>query len=78
MQNAKTTIAGVLTILLPILGVLLKWLQGEPITSTDVAMISAAATSGTGLWFAKDSSTPTTTVSQQVTAVGPATIEKTL
>lgn len=78
MKNAKTTIAGVLTVLLPILGVLLKWLQGEPISSTDIAMISASATSGTGLWFAKDSATPETTLTQQVQPVGPMTVEKTL
>jgi hypothetical protein len=78
MKNAKTTIAGVLTVVLPILGLLLKWLQGEPITAADLTIVSTAATSGTGLWFAKDATTPTTTVSQKVEAVGPATIEKTL
>ena len=78
MKNAKTTIAGILTIALPILGMLLKWLQGEPITGSDLAMISAATTSGTGLWFAKDSATAETTVSQKVQAVGPMTVEKTL
>lgn len=78
MSNAKTTIAGVLTIALPILGLLLKWMNGEPITAADLTIVSTAATSGTGLWFAKDATTPTTTVTQHVTPVGPASIAKTL
>jgi hypothetical protein len=78
MKNAKTTIAGILTILLPVLAVVAKWLNGDPITSTDLAMLSASASSGTGLWFAKDAHTTETTVSQQIQAVGPMTVEKTL
>lgn len=54
MKNWKTTTSGILTIILPILGMLLKWLNGEPITNSDLAILSAAATSGTGLWFARD------------------------
>jgi hypothetical protein len=78
MKNAKTTIAGILTIVLPILGMLLKWLNGDPITASDFAMLSASASSGTGLWFAKDAATPSTTVTQKVDPVGPVTISKTL
>lgn len=78
MKNAKTTIAGILTIALPILGLLLKWLNGDPITASDMAMVSAATTSGTGLWFAKDAQTVETTIVQPMKPGGPTTIEKTL
>lgn len=78
MKNAKTTISGILAIALPILTMLYKLLNGEPLTAADFAILTTSLPNGIGLLYAKDATTPTTTVSQKMEPVGPATIEKTL
>jgi hypothetical protein len=55
MQNLKTTVAGALTIAIPVLGGFLKrFYLNEPLAETDWAIIFAAITTGVGLIFAGD------------------------
>jgi hypothetical protein len=78
VKNAKTTIAGILTIALPILSLLLKFLNGEPITGADLVMVSTAGSTGAGLLYARDAATVETTIVQPLKPSGPVTIEKTV
>ena len=53
MRNIKTTILGVVTILISVLTVAKNVLEGHPVG--DIAMHLAAVTAGWGLIIAKDS-----------------------
>lgn len=77
MKNWKTTTTGVIGIVMAVLGVVSKLLNGQPIDGSDMAVIGAVISTGVGLFNAKDATTPTTTVTQDVQAVGPMTVEKT-
>ena len=53
-KSWETTLAGVFTVLIAVLGALKALLDGDPTTVPDWAAIIAAITAGIGLWRAKD------------------------
>ncbi len=54
MKSWKTTVAGVLTALLPVLNAVLAFLDNDPATVPDWGLAVAAITAGLGLIFARD------------------------
>jgi hypothetical protein len=54
MNSLKTTLMGILTILITIAVVAKKFLSGLPIDSTDIGSVIAAVTAGIGLIAARD------------------------
>lgn len=74
MKNAKTTISGILAIALPILTMIYKLLNGEPLTAADIGILSTSIPNGVGLIYAKDAHTPETTIVQPMTQSGPTKI----
>jgi hypothetical protein len=54
MKSWKTTVAGVLTALLPVLNAVSAFLDNDPLTIPDWGLAIAAVTAGLGLIFARD------------------------
>ena len=54
MKSWKTTVAGVLTALLPVLNAVQAFLDNDPLTVPDWGLAVAAITAGLGLIFARD------------------------
>ncbi len=57
MKNWKTTLLGVITILIAAGGAAKALLDGDPSTNPDLMALTAAVTAGWGLITAKDAST---------------------
>lgn len=55
MKSWKTTVTGILTILVALGGAAMSLLDADPLTNPDFAAIIAAITAGVGLITAKDS-----------------------
>lgn len=54
MKSWKTTAAGVLTALIPVLNAVQAFIDGDPATVPDWGLAIAALTAGLGLIFARD------------------------
>lgn len=54
MNNAKTTVLGICTIVTAVGSAIVALLDGNPSTTFDVATVVAAVTAGLGLIMAKD------------------------
>jgi hypothetical protein len=78
VKNWKTTTTGVIGMVMAVLGIVLKLLQGETIDGSDMAIIGAVISNGVGLFNAKDAATPQTVVTQPMQPAGPTKIETTL
>lgn len=56
MKSWKTTVAGILTALIPTLNAVSAFLDGDPLTIPDWGLAIAGITAGLGLLFARDNS----------------------
>lgn len=56
MKSWKTTVAGVLTAIIPVLNAVQAFIDGDPATVPDWGLAIAAVTAGLGLIFARDNS----------------------
>ena len=54
MKSWKTTVAGILTALIPALSAVSAYLDGDPLTTPDWGLAIAGITAGIGLLFARD------------------------
>ena len=54
MKSWKTTVAGVLTAIIPVLNAVQAFIDGDPATVPDWGLAIAAVTAGLGLFFARD------------------------